>query len=126
MWFFYLKIFLAEIWLTLATWSKSTITHHHHQIFKKEIDFFSKFCLANNWPWGITCSHKSIQQLLTSPSSGQSSLRLSVFKSAVDRFNCDNLTLEPCYILLFRPSGVHRYRYSSLSHYKPEISYFPA
>ena len=27
MWFFYLKFFLVEIWLTLATWSKSRITH---------------------------------------------------------------------------------------------------
>ena len=27
MWFFYLKFFLVEIWLTLATWSKSTISN---------------------------------------------------------------------------------------------------
>ena len=42
MWFFYLKILLVEIWLTLATWSKSTISNHHHQMFKKKIDFFQK------------------------------------------------------------------------------------
>ena len=42
MWFFYLKILLVEIWLTLATWSKSTISNHHHQMFKKKIDFFLK------------------------------------------------------------------------------------
>ena len=94
MWFFYLKFFLAEIWLTLATWSKSTITHHHHQIFKKEIDFFSKFCLANNWPWGITCSHKSIQQLPTSPRSGQSSLRLSVYKDTVLQFTSRGASMK--------------------------------
>ena len=27
MWFFYLNFFLVEIWLTLATWSKSTISN---------------------------------------------------------------------------------------------------
>ena len=34
MWFFYLKNFLFEIWLTLAAWYQSTNTHHHHQIQK--------------------------------------------------------------------------------------------
>ena len=32
MWFFYLKFFLVEIWLTLATWSKSRINHYHHPL----------------------------------------------------------------------------------------------
>ena len=30
MWFFYLEFFWVEIWLTLAEWSKSRITHNHH------------------------------------------------------------------------------------------------
>ena len=47
--FFYLKFFLVEIWLTLATWSKSTISNHHHQIFKKKINFFSKISVQKIW-----------------------------------------------------------------------------
>ena len=29
---FYLKLILVEIWLTLATWSKSRINHYHHPL----------------------------------------------------------------------------------------------
>ena len=30
MWFFYSKLLLVKIWLTLPAWSKSRITHHHY------------------------------------------------------------------------------------------------